>query len=137
MTKFTYETKVPVRFRDIDVAGWVHNSVHLVYAEEARIGYHREVLDTEIEDTPGAVASQEIEYAVPIRLDEEVTVRYRISAVGNSSLTMEFEVRAGEDLAAEGEVTHVLLDKNGEPRDVPAAWRERIRAFEDAPVEGL
>lgn len=136
MTAFTYETDVPVRFRDIDIAGWVHNAIYLVYVEEARIGYFDDVLGMDIQESPGAIANQEIDYAVPLTLDDEVTVGYRVSKIGGSSLTMEFEVRSNGELAAEGTVTHILLDGEGTPRDVPEEYREKIRSFEEAPVGG-
>lgn len=133
--EFTYETTVPVRFRDLDVAGWAHNSVPLLYVEEARIDYFRDVLDEDILDMEGAIVHQSIDYEVPIRLDGPITVRYRVSTVGETSLTMAFLIETpGGERAASGEVVHAVLD-DGEPSPVPAAWRERILAFEDGPVE--
>lgn len=145
-----YETTVQVRFRDLDVMGQVHNAVLLTYVEEARVRYFRDVLDVALAETDGAVARQAIDYHAPIDREREVTVRYRVTDIGDSSLTMAFEVRADDelaasggdgelaasggddDLAASGEVVHVVLDDEGDPSAVPAAWAERIREFESA-----
>ena len=138
---YNYETSVQVRFRDLDVMGQVHNAVLLTYVEEARVRYFRDVLDVALEETNGAVAHQAIDYHAPIDLESEVTVQYRVADIGASSLTMAFEVRCtdelggsgGDDqLAASGEVVHVVLDEHGDPRSVPEAWAERIREFETA-----
>jgi len=127
-----YETTVQVRFRDLDVMGQVHNAVLLTYVEEARVRYFRDVLDVALAETDGAVARQAIDYHAPIDREREVTVRYRVTDIGDSSLTMAFEVRADDELAASGEVVHVVLDDEGDPSAVPAAWAERIREFESA-----
>jgi acyl-CoA thioester hydrolase len=133
--EFTYTTTVPVRFRDLDVAGWAHNSVPLLYVEEARIDYFRDVLDQNILDMEGAIVHQSIDYEVPIRLDGAVTVHYRVSTVGETSLTMAFLIETPDgDRAASGEVVHAVLD-DGDPSPVPETWRERILAFEDGDVE--
>ena len=127
---FHYETSVQVRFRDRDPMGQVHNAVFLVYVEEARVRYVRDVLDVGLQETHGAVARQTIDYHAPIDVESAVTVRYRVDEIGSSSLTMAFEVVGDDGLAASGEVVHVVLDEAGDPSPVPAAWVERIRAFE-------
>ncbi|MFC4248383.1 acyl-CoA thioesterase [Natribaculum luteum] len=135
MTKFTYETEIAVRFRDLDPMNQVHNATILVYVEEARRRYFRHVLGVRLEETEGALVHQEIDYAAPITLEDSVTVAYRFTRIGDSSLTSDFEVRTDDEIAAEGEVVHVMLDEAGTPRAVPDAWRERIVASEDDRVE--
>lgn len=129
-TDDAYETTVTVRFRDLDPMGQVHNGVVLQYVEEARVRYFRDVLDTDITDINGAIAGQDVDYRAPITYGASVTVRYRITDIGDSSLTMAFEVHADGTLAAEGEVTHVVLDETNTPAPVPEAWVEKISAFE-------
>jgi acyl-CoA thioester hydrolase len=125
-----YETTVTVRFRDLDPMGQVHNGVVLQYVEEARIRYFRDVLDTEFSDVTGAVAGQDIDYRAPITYGASVSVRYWVTEVGTSSLTMAFEVHADDALAAEGEVVHVALDETGAPTSLPDSWAEKVQEFE-------
>ncbi|MFW5938076.1 MAG: acyl-CoA thioesterase [Halanaeroarchaeum sp.] len=68
----------------------------------------------------GTIAHQEIDYGEPITYGAAVTVRYRVSHVGESSITVQFEATA---------------DDEGSPTDVPAEWVERITQFEESPVE--
>lgn len=131
-----------VRFRDVDAYGQVHNAVFLIYVEEARVRYFRDVLGEDFTELNGAIVRQDVEYASPITLEDSVIVPHRVAHLGETSLTMEFEVRTtsgsgDESLAAEGSVTHVVLDADDAPRPVPDAWREAICDFEDAPVEGV
>ena len=125
-----YETTVTVRFRDLDPMGQVHNGVVLQYVEEARVRYFRDVLDTAITDPNGAIAGQDIDYRAPITYGASVAVRYWVTDIGESSLTMAFEAEADGDLAAEEGVVHVVLDDTDTPAPVPEPWVEKIRAFE-------
>lgn len=133
--EYAYETSVTVRFRDLDQTGLVHNSVLLIYVEEARVRYFRDVIGTDITETNGAVARQEIDYEHTVALDSALTVRYRTTRIGDSSITMEFEVIADDTLAARGEVVHIVLDDTGEVQSVPDEWRKNIRSFEPRSVE--
>lgn len=130
-----YETTVTVRFRDLDPMGQVHNGVILQYVEEARVRYFRDVLDTDITDINGAIATQTIDYRAPITYGASVTVRYWVTDIGDSSLEMAFEVEADGTLAADGDVVHVALDDSDTPTTVPESWIEKIRAFEGSDVD--
>jgi acyl-CoA thioester hydrolase len=134
-SEYAYEVDVPTRYRDMDPMGWVHNSVLLVYVEEARMGYFNDVLDVPSGEVDGAIARQEIEYASAVESLDEVTVRYRVSELGTSSLTTEFEVESDGQLSASGAVTFVVLDEDREPMTIPDRWRRLIREFEQTPVE--
>jgi acyl-CoA thioester hydrolase len=134
-TEYAYETDVPVRYRDLDTMGWTHNTVLLVYVEEARIGYFRDVLGADADETDGAIVRQEIEYRTPVEYGESVTVRFRVAAVGESSLTTRFEVTADGTVAVEGEVVYVFVDESRTPRAVPQEWKEEVLEFEPATVE--
>uniref|UniRef100_UPI00387ECCD8 acyl-CoA thioesterase n=1 Tax=Natronococcus wangiae TaxID=3068275 RepID=UPI00387ECCD8 len=113
----------------------------MIYVEEARVRYFRDVLDEEFTELNGAIVHQDIEYSSSITLEDRVTVPYRVARLGETSLTMEFEVRTtgddGDSLAAEGSVTQVILNDDDEPRPIPDAWREAVRGFEDAPIDGV
>jgi acyl-CoA thioester hydrolase len=132
---FRFETSIDVRFRDLDLMGWTHNSVLLVYVEEARILYFRKVFDTKLEEIDGAIVHQEIDYESPVNYGQDVTVYHRVNKIGKSSLTAQFRVESNGEIAAEGEVTYVVLDEEGTPRQIPPDWKHKICSFEPAEVE--
>lgn len=134
-SEYAYETDVNVRYRDLDTMGWTHNSVLLVYVEEARIGYFANVLGAETDETDGAIVRQEIDYETPVEYGDSVTVRYRVAEVGESSLTTRFEVTTDGSVAASGTVVYVFVDESRTPRSIPQDWKERIREFEPATAE--
>jgi acyl-CoA thioester hydrolase len=131
MTDYSFLADVNVRFRDIDAMGHVNNAVYATYLEEARTTYFDEVLDASLADVQTVLANLSLEFRRPIELDNDVTVAVRVPELGESSVPMEYEVRADGEVAATGEAVQVAVDGDtGESRPIPDAWREKIEAFE-------
>ena len=134
MAGFTLAPEIDVRFRDFDVMGQVHNTLVFIFAEEARTRYYQEVLDVSLEETNSAIVHQQADYVKPITKVETVVVPYRITHIGKSSITSEFEVRANNEVVANGETVHVLIGQDERPAEIPTGWKETIRTFEAAEV---
>lgn len=127
MTDYSYETDVDVRLRDIDFMGHVNNAIYATYLEQAREAYFRDVLGVSLTETTTVLVSLEIEYARPIEADEDVTVALRVPELGDSSLSVEYEIRADGERAATARTVQVLADPEGSgSRPVPDEWRTRI-----------
>lgn len=127
MTDYSYEVAADVRLRDIDFMGHVNNAIYATYLEQARFEYFRDVLDISLTDTDTVLVSLEIEYARPIEADADVTVALRVSEVGTSSLTMEYEIRADGERAATARTVQARADPDtGGSRPLPDEWRTRI-----------
>ncbi|WP_227353959.1 acyl-CoA thioesterase [Haladaptatus salinisoli] len=131
MDEFGYTTDVEVRYRDLDTMGHVNNAVYATFLEEARFDYFRDVVGVPRDDIEGVVAHLEIDYRRPITSTDDVTVALRVLDLGESSVTMECEIRAGDDTAATAEVVQVAVDRDaGEPSPIPPEWRDRIVTHE-------
>jgi len=131
MTEYATEVELTVRYRDIDSYGHVNNAVYVTYLEQARVEYIREVFATTALDPGFVVGGLSIDYERPIEFGEHVVVGLRVTDIGESSITMDYEIRADGDLAATAETTLVAFDPDTRtPRPVPDAWRERIAAHE-------
>jgi acyl-CoA thioester hydrolase len=127
MTDYSYEVDADVRLRDIDFMGHVNNAIYATYLEQARFAYFEDVLDISLTETDTVLVSLEIEYARPIEADDDVTVALRVSEVGTSSLTMEYEIRADGRRAATARTVQALADPDtGGSRPLPDEWRTRI-----------
>jgi len=132
MSEFSYETEMPVRFRDIDAIGHVNNAVYATYLEQARIEYIEDVLETSVAESGVVLAHLELDYERSIELDDAVTVALRVPELGRSSVPMEYEVRADGTVAATASTVMVAVDPDGDgSRPLPEAWRRRIEAHED------
>jgi acyl-CoA thioester hydrolase len=135
MSEFATELEIPVRYRDIDAEGHVNNAVYLSYIEQARVRYIGDVLDRSPADPGFVVAHVSIDYERSIDLEKHlagtpVVVAMGTTAVGDSSITMEYELRASGGRAATAETVIVAVDEAGQPRAVPDDWREALETHE-------
>ncbi|RQG90521.1 acyl-CoA thioesterase [Natrarchaeobius chitinivorans] len=129
MNEYAYEVDVDVRLRDIDFMGHVNNAVYATYMEQARERYFRDVLDVSLVDVDTVLASLEIDYVRPIEADQTVTVALEARDLGESSLPLEYEIRADGNRAATGRTVQVVVDtETGGSKPLPSEWRSRIES---------
>jgi acyl-CoA thioester hydrolase len=130
---FRFWREVPVRFRDLDSLGHVHHSLSLMYLEEARAAYWREVAGRpSVKDIDYVIGEVRVRYHERIQYPGTVRVGVRVSRIGGKSVGMEFEIRSAEDvLLVSGETTHIMFDfDNGSSAAVSAELRDRLQKFE-------
>jgi len=130
---FSFSTEIPVRYRDLDPEGHVNHAVYVSYLELTRVRYIRELLGAGIDDLDAVVAHLEIDYRRPVTIEESVTVALRVTELGESSVTMDYEIRSGGDVVATAETVMVRVDDDGDATPMPAAWRATIREYEELP----
>jgi acyl-CoA thioester hydrolase len=99
--------RIPIRWRDIDALGHVNNAVYLTYLEELLAVVLGPVLGDDY-----VTARVEMDFRNEIRLGErEVTGSAVVERIGNSSLTVAFELaRSDGDIALRGRVVLVAWD---------------------------
>lgn len=122
---------IDVRFRDLDTMGHVNNAIYATYLEEARSAYYRDVVGVALPDVGTVLAHLSIDYESSIDVSDEVSVRMRVSELGESSIRMEYIVLADGGSAATAKTVQVCFDRElGESRPIPTEWRKRIQAQE-------
>lgn len=131
MTDFAFETELSVRFRDLDPMGHVNNAVYVSYLEQARTHYIEDVLQRPTTELDIVVVNLEIDYIRSVEFKETVSVAMRTTDIGTSSITMEYEVRVEDEVAAIASSVIVVLDDSGSPRQISDDIREKITEFED------
>lgn len=101
---FAFEDRV--RFGDLDAMGHLNNVAFLQFFESARIAYLRELLPAHDPTNPSdfglIFAECQIGYRAPGHYDELIATRVRVASLARSSFRVEFEMRVGERLLAEG-----------------------------------
>jgi len=133
MSTFEYETEMQVRFRDVDAMHHVNNAVYATYLEQARVDYYADVLGVGLDDIDTVLVNLNIDYRSQIELDDEVTVAMGVRSIGKSSVTMAYEVRVGERVAATAETVQVYVDPDGDgSRPLPATWVDRMESRRSA-----
>lgn len=125
----TYTHDVEVQFRDLDTRGHVNHVVYASYFEQAKGAFYRDVLGRALVDTPTVVRSLDVDYRAPIEPDRTATVTVGPVAVGESSLTVEYDLAVEDALAATGRTVSVYLDEDGRPASIPDDWRERLAPY--------
>jgi len=130
---WAYTHRETVRFGDLDAMRHLNNVVFLRYFETARISYFNTMLESHDPvnrsgDGFGFIfASCHIDYRAPAYFDEEVSVNLRPGEPGTKSLRLEFEMRVGERLIAEGHGVLVGYDYAQERTiPIPDELRERL-----------
>ena len=134
---FKFHVTKRVRYAEIDAQAVVFNSRYLEYFDIGITEYWRAVGVYDRwpqRDSPEFhVARAEVDYKVPILLDEEIDIWVRCSRVGRSSMTFLFELHgAGEDdLRATGlEVSVHVAEAQGASTPVPDEFVNLFEAFE-------
>jgi acyl-CoA thioester hydrolase len=134
---FRCALKVQVRFKDVDKMGHVNNANHLTYFELARMHYFSEVVGGKIDwEKEGIIlARMEIDYRMPILLEDELWAYARISRIGRTSFDFEYELRVKRDgqnlLTAVGKSVQVCYSYIiNQPIPVPEIWKEKVFHFE-------
>lgn len=130
MTEFNYDVEIDIQFRDLDAMGHVNNAVYASFLEHARTLYIDEVFGGRPEEISVALVNLEIDFKRQVRFGETVTVGVGVTEIGESSVTMEYEVRTGDDLVATGSTILVTIDDEGNSRVIPDEVRERVEEYE-------
>jgi acyl-CoA thioester hydrolase len=124
-----------VFFEDTDTAGIVYHANYLRFFERARSDMLRAAgIDQRAAIDAGlgayAVSEMQIKWRLPAKLDDDLIVVSRVTAVRAASCSILQRVMRGDQLLAEATVTAALLTPEGRPRRQPADWVERFRAIE-------
>jgi acyl-CoA thioester hydrolase len=105
-----FRIRLPVQFRDIDVAGHVNHATYFQYMETARVEFLRSIGQIDIFDPRMILASARCEYYRPIIEERRITVTVWVSRVGNRSWDFDYTIESPKLLHAKGRTTQVAYD---------------------------
>ena len=98
-----FNNKQYVRWDDLDAMGHVNNAVYLTYAQEARFAWSG-ILEM-------VVARAEVDFIAPIYDgDTFLDIELWVSAIGNSSFTMTYELKMKGEVVARVKTVQVTVD---------------------------
>ena len=128
------ETTIRVRYVETDQMGVVYHSNFIIWFEVGRVELLRqlgfEYRDMElVDDCHIAVVDVRVRYKAPARYDDQIVVRTRLKNVRDSLLHFTYEVARATDgtLLAEGETTHLVVDKNMERKALPEKYQAAFK----------
>lgn len=130
-----YVTHQPeIRFKDIDLAGHVHNSQYLVYFEQARIAFFDDVIGPWDWRALGLViARNEIDYVAPLHLRDDAYTQCWLEKMGTKSFTLGYRIYKREGDAnttcATGKSVQVCMNYETKvTHAIPMEWREKFQS---------
>jgi acyl-CoA thioester hydrolase len=129
--KFSY--RVPVRFHDLDAMGHAHHTLPVIYFEEARAAYWREVAGRpSVADIDYVLAEIRVQFKQRILFPATLAVRTGVTQLGNASFTMAYELSDEEgSVLATGESVQVMFNYvTGRSMRMPDEVRKRIEQYE-------
>ncbi len=96
---FRHQTPIQIRFKDIDRQGHVNNATYLSYFETARIAYFRDIIGGNPDwKSQGLILARiEVDYKVPVLLDDKVVVLSRVSRIGSKSFDINAKLLRSEN----------------------------------------
>ena len=125
-------TSFRVRYAETDAMGIVHHSSYIVWFEEGRSHYMRELgfpySRVEQMGFYFTVVEVHARYIVPARYDEEVAVETWIPELKSRGLTFSYRVRRISDgtVLAEGYSRHVCITRDGKIARIPKELRQLL-----------
>jgi acyl-CoA thioester hydrolase len=126
---------VRVYYEDTDAAGLVYHANYLRYAERARsemlrrLGIEQERLRAET-GLAFVVRRCTVDYLQPARLDDDLVVATRLSALGGASLELDQDVRRGAEPLVRLALKIACVDRSGRPTRLPAALRTGLASLD-------
>ena len=142
-----FTARIRVRYAETDQMGVVYYGNYMTWFEIGRAEMLRSLgLSYQQMEQDGAVlpvAKASCRYRMPARYDDEILIRTRCVALRGALVTFGYRVmRAVEGeaeyvLLAEGETTHVVVDRALTKCPMPEKYATALRATMQVPVRGL
>lgn len=136
MPKF-HTSRIQVRFADIDKLGHVNNAKYLTYFEIARMQFFEDefknVKNLDWKTKGLILAKTEVEFLVPILLEDKVEIETFCTKIGNKSFELAysvFKINSTRTLAAKGSSVLVAFNYlEQKPIPVEEDWKKELKRF--------
>lgn len=129
-----------VRYVESDQMGIVHHSNYVIWFEQGRTDYMRDIgvsyAQLERDGVFLAVAELQVRYGAPARYDDEIRVLTRVERVQSRAVTFAYEVQRSEtgERLATGSTRLIATDAAGVTRTLPKDLLERFTDVLHAPA---
>jgi acyl-CoA thioester hydrolase len=129
------ECRLRVRYAETDQMGVVYHANYFVWFEVGRVELLRQLgfsyREMEAQDGCGiAVIDARCRYKAPARYDDELLLRTQLTYVRESLIQFGYELLRAEtgELLAEGDTTHVVVDRSMKKSPLPAKYMTAFMA---------
>ena len=128
-------TEFPVRYAETDAMGVVHHATYLLYFEEGRSQFMREMgsdyAEIEASGFQLPVTEASVRYVGSLRYGERVQIKCQLKENKSRRLTFTYEVAnaAVNKILATGFTTHIWTDNEGKVTRAPLVWHQLYENF--------
>jgi acyl-CoA thioester hydrolase len=134
-----YVHRQRVRYSECDQQGVVFNAHYFAYFDDVLTEVWRDVLEPYGKMVDGGVdvvvAEATARFRAPARFDDEIDLVWRVTKLGNTSMTTRIDVMRGDQLLVEGEMRHVFVHaRTTDKRPIPDDYRRELEAYLDPDV---
>ena len=146
MNSWPIVTEIPVLWGDMDDFGHVNNIIYLKWCETSRVELFRKVWDLKSlkmedilsEEGMGPIlANFNINYRIPVQYPDLITVKTRVTNIGNTSFGISHELYSkvnGKNIVANAESVVVMINyKLGEKIAIDEDNRSKLKQFFGGP----
>lgn len=138
-SNFNYKTNIPLRFIDFDALGHVNNSIYFTYLEIARSKYWEEIINWDWKETGIVIAHAEIDYILPIVMNDKIAVHVKTSRIGTTSFDLDYQIVKiignKEILCSKGKTVCISVNyKTMKPIAIPEIEKNKMINFEQIPI---
>ena len=126
--------KLKVYYEDTDAGGVVYYANYLKFLERARtealvtLGFNNKKIKQDFGSLI-VVKSCNIEYKIPARLEDDLSIRSFVKSITKTSFFMNQFIKRGEDLIAEAKIHLVFVNKEGRPMRIPESLFEDFKPY--------
>lgn len=122
-----FQTEMRVRYDEADPMGFVHHANYFRYFEFCRTELLRTTGTTyrEVEATGCfvVVVRADVKFRSPARYDDLLTICLSIPRIGRAKVEHCYEIRRGDELICEANLTLAVLDGEGRVQNIPT-WMQ-------------
>jgi len=121
----SHREQLRVLWVDTDAGGRIHFTAAFRWAEAAELGLYRELGLTEyVPRLPRRHV--EADYRRVLVFEDEIEVTLSVGSIGRTSITYEWQISRGGELAVEGRHTVVNVDADGRAQPLDDAFRAAL-----------
>lgn len=137
-TVFRHSLPIQIRFSDVDRFGHVNNNAYFAYYDLGKQEYMQTVLGADVFDAEvvPVVANINVDFFLPVRYGDAVSVETAVTRLGRKSFTLEQQAVRSDthEVLCRCRTVMVCVHKaDGSSTPIPARHRTLIKAFEQMP----
>jgi acyl-CoA thioester hydrolase len=122
-----------VYYEDTDFSGLIYHARYLHFLERGRTDYLRclgceqsALLTADEEGLVFVVHRMEIDFKLPARMDDILTIQTSTEKAGGAKMVLNQEIRRGDALLIAAKVVIAVINRHGRPRRLPESVAEKF-----------